>query len=641
MSNGFDLTQHINLRDPELLDTFRAILERREQGSLKPAGAENKTKERIGERQALDRLSRRFPGAEPIVIARRPNGVPVLDLVLKTSDGHFVIIESKFSATGRVKLGRTISRMWVSTRRGWKAIKVRGATTQMSPRWLEDRLAELVRYGQRRLAGELNQALRAGRFNAYTVLTDSTGEVLKVIDHTPEWARSYTRPDVELTPASPIPDPAVAPTSVVGNRAVENRLTAGPVVEEGEALLARRSATAGAREVTEVLARRAAVRGAARIVGRVLVAVLGRVLMVLNAVGLVLLAVEVVSMIWDHFKNKAINAAIDKALRTNIPVEIDAALKKHEHDIARYYARAWLNKGNESALFLYLSPRMFVEGGYGQNGFEFAANVRVRSIERDLVSTEFFAPNRKEIMSSGPSYYNFEIRWSVAHPIYTPFDIYLAFTEFFVEHVVDSWAMQYATGAELSTATVKLFYSAVDLLAELSATLKYEPWFGYEPGRGFSTSRAAGERWEALQKLSKRIEEELAPKISELESRKLVNPHTARWDAFWSPLRSELDPREEDSLLPALHQIAVEMKYLDAAHLEYERFETLHARSQGERSVLPVLLRNSIESQKMLDLREFLRPVQHHLPKSLSPGPELFVFPAETAGKLVLERTAP
>jgi hypothetical protein len=125
MSNGFDLTQfdlrqHINLRDPELLDEFRAILDRREQGSLTRRGAANIIKEDIGERQALDRLSRRFPGSVRAVVARRPNGVPILDAVLRTPDGEFVIVEAKFSSAGRARLGRTNSRMWVAVARGWQ-----------------------------------------------------------------------------------------------------------------------------------------------------------------------------------------------------------------------------------------------------------------------------------------------------------------------------------------------------------------------------------------------------------------------------------------------------------------------------------------------------------------------------------------
>jgi hypothetical protein len=672
MANGFDLTQNINLGDPELLDIFRGILDRRAAGSLKPIGAANKIKERIGERQALDRLSRRFPGAKPIVIAGRRNGVPILDCVLRRPDGGFVIIEAKFSSAGRPNLGTTNSRMWVETQRGWRQIKVFDATTQMSPRWIEDRLAELARSSERatrRLAGELNRALRAGRFNSYTVVTDSTGEVLKVIDNTPEWARSFTQRGVEFRTASPAleatagrtaatagegaatagaAEAAPASLSEVGERAVSSRLSGSAVAGEAEVLAARGAgASLAAREGGAlavrgggaVAVRLAAVRGAAVAVGRALVTGLLRILPILNALGLLLLAVDVIGLIWDHYKDKAVQKAIEKALQTNIPTEITTALEKDKDEIARHYARAWINRRGRSNIFLYLSPRIVVEGGYREGGFHFTASVPVQSYEKDLVSTTFIEPRQRDVASSGPDYYEIELRWSVDQPIYTPFDIYLAFTEFFVEHIVDSWAMHYGRNVKLSPRTVSQFHRSVDVLASVSATLKFEPWFGFVADDStFSSSRAAVDRWEALQKLSQRLEKELMPLVSALESKQLINSHTARLETFWSPLRSELDPREDDSLLPALEMIALDMKYLDSKYLEYERFQTLQARTRRHGALFAVF-GASIEAQKQEDLKEFLRPVERFLPRSLAPPSSGFVLELDpkTAGELVLE----
>ena len=654
MANGFDLTQHINLRDPGLLDEFRHILTRREEGNLTGRGASNKIKEQIGERQALDRIKRRFPGARELIVAVRPNRVPVLDVILVTQDGRFIVIEAKFSSSGRAHLGRNNSEIWRSSRGGWEKFRVRGGITQMSPSWIENRILELRQSGFRRLAGQLNQALRAGNFNAYTVVTDSTGEVLRVIDHTDEWARSFQRQGVEFRTRSPTVEPGaaesprgptverVAAESPAGTRATENRLGAGAAAEEAETLAGRRAGSLAVRESGEAAVRRTAVRAAARAVGRVLISVIGRVLMALNVVGFAFFIVDIVQMITDYFAERALASAIEKALKTHAPGEISAALDQHKDEIARHYARVWLKRGNKSEMFLYLSPRMTVNGGLNPKtaNFDFDAHVTVKSFTNDLVSTHFHDQDRKDIIPLRPIYEEVQIRWSIEQPIYTPFDIYLAFTEFFVEHLVDSWAMHYATGRKLAATTVTLFQSTVEILAEISATMKFEPWFGYERGpQEFSSSKAAYGRWEALQRLSKQIEKELIPKVSVLESQGLINTATVRWEAYWSPLRGELDPRGEESLVPAMRRIAIDMKYLDAKHLHYERFETLQARVRAGKVVSGWRTGNSIEAQKMIDLREFLRPVQPHLPKSAAREPFLLEVPAEFAGNLVLDQS--
>jgi hypothetical protein len=639
MSNGFDLTQHINLRDPGLLEDFRHILMRRAEGNLTPRGAANKIKEAIGERQALERIQRRFPGARELMVALRPNRVPVLDIILVTPDGRFVVVEAKFSSSGVPHLGRSNGSIWVSRPGGWTRLNVRGGTTQMSPAWIEKRIAELREFGFRRVAGQLNQALRGGNFNAYTVVTDSTGEVLEVIDHTDDWARSFQRRGVELRTQSPTVEPA--PTeSPVGTRAIDNRLGPGAVAEEAETVAARRAGSMGVRKSGEAAVRRTAVRAAARAVGRVLVAVIGRVLMALNVIGLAFLIVEIIQLITDYFAELAIASTIEKALKTHVPGEITAALDRHRDEIARYYARVWLNRGSKSETFLYLSPRMTVVGGLNARtaSFDFDAHVTVKSLTDDLVSIRSYSAERKDIVPLGPVYYEIAIRWSIDQPMFTPFDIYLAFNEFFVEHVVDSWAAHYASGRKLNPATVALFQSTVEILAEISATVKFEPWFGYERGpEEFSSSKAAIGRWEALQRLSKQIEKELIPKVSTLESQRLINTATVRWDAYWSPLRSELDPRGEESLVPAMRRIATDMKYLDAKDLHYECFETLHARVRAGKTVFGWRTGNSIEAQRRIDLMEFLKPIKPHLPRSAKQEPFVLEVPSEFAGSLVLD----
>lgn len=187
----------INLPDPEILDEFRYIVNRRNSGSLKPKGADAKIKERIGERNALQRIKRKFPGSNIVVVPTRRNGVPVLDLLMEAPDGKFIIVEAKFNTRGDLKLGKTNSKSFLVDGENIIPIKVKGGTQQMSPRWIEDRIRELKRLGKRDkeiriLAGRLEQSLHKGSFEAHSVVSDSTGEYILEKNHTQEWKDTFT-----------------------------------------------------------------------------------------------------------------------------------------------------------------------------------------------------------------------------------------------------------------------------------------------------------------------------------------------------------------------------------------------------------------------------------------------------------------
>ena len=652
---SFDLRQHINLRDKTLLSYMRQIVDRQAEGTLKAIGAANKISEKVGETQALDFIRRRFPGSQPVIVVARPNGVPVLDLVLATPGGQVVVVEAKFSSAGVAKLGNN-RLMWVYVEGegfdGWMATRVaKGEIVQMSPRWMVNRISELDREGQRHLAVRLARALRAGNVRAVTIVTDSTGEVLEraCLSHTEEWIRAFSgeNPSIRLPefageaeapatidrrtrnrtgPAVPEEGGRMAPRgsvepraprptaeghpSTIGSRGVEGRLGSVAARDGGEAAI---------REGAEVLTRRAIVARTLRLVGRALVTVISRALLILDVVGFAFMVVEIVELLVAHWRDKSIEKALDEALRTHLPGQIKSALEKDKDEIARYFARAWNRKTPSApAVFIWLTPRLIVEGGHGRDGFEFKVRLRESSFEKSLISTRFVAPERQEIVDLTPSYYSVQTQWSMPQPIFTPFDVYLALVRFAVEQVVDSWTMLYVDGRRLDAATVESFRSTVEVLAEISASLKFEPWFDYPSAREGQQSRVALARWRALQGLSSMVLDRLIPKVQILEAKKLLNAASIRWETYADPAAGELAPRGEPSLVPTLKKMALDMKYLDGADLEYERFETLQSR-QRELRGQPAHTGVPIDQQKILDLKEYLQPVQHRLPKASIP----------------------
>ena len=174
--------------DTAFMNDMREILERKRPGTphargpLTETGAIDKVKDVLGERNAIRLLRRKYPGAGVIQIARRGiHGAPVLDGLLRTADGRFIIIEAKWSDKGKPSLGRINGRQFVNDGMGWKEVKLPKSIKQMSPAWVEAKIRELRGKGgrNRRLAAELDRAYRAGRVVPYLVTTDDVGEVRK------------------------------------------------------------------------------------------------------------------------------------------------------------------------------------------------------------------------------------------------------------------------------------------------------------------------------------------------------------------------------------------------------------------------------------------------------------------------------
>src|SRR6478609_6309448 len=277
---AFDIRQHVNPETKKLIDDAIEILDRRKAGSLTKRGASNKIKEDIGEYRAMQRISNRFPSARSILVATRPNSVPIVDLLFETPDGRFIIVEAKFSSSGSVHFGRTNTSLWEFTPDGWHEVVPPPKTTvQMSPQWINNRVLELERSGKpgaRRLAARLKQALFAGQVEAYTVPTDRTGEVLRTLDHTPELVSAFRRPGVQFRPQSTVAASVVGERGVgateravrdrgpgVGERSIEGRTAAaeamdGPIghrVDPGVEAAVRESAEVAASEGAEVAIR--------------------------------------------------------------------------------------------------------------------------------------------------------------------------------------------------------------------------------------------------------------------------------------------------------------------------------------------------------------------------------------------------
>jgi hypothetical protein len=200
-------TNIFNIPDTELrdfVDKARRLIEvgERENWSAKHRGYQ--AKGIVGEYKALRRGMRTlFPGSTIIAVPTRKNGVDILDVLLRTPDGSFVIIESKFqTAGGRIKYGRTNGFLFLADDTGnVHQIPVKGQNKQLSRQWIQDRIDEITaaanhigdeaeRKRVRRLGKQMRQSLAEGRIIAIGMVTDARGHLVFEDDRTRDLRRA-------------------------------------------------------------------------------------------------------------------------------------------------------------------------------------------------------------------------------------------------------------------------------------------------------------------------------------------------------------------------------------------------------------------------------------------------------------------
>lgn len=168
----------------ELLDKARGVLDR----YTNPISRRNLSAEAIGDSAAVRYVRNNFDVVKEIEVPRRGfHGAPVLDRLFVLGDGSVLIVEAKSPGS---QLGRTNDRVFIGSKAGSggrvASRKQPKVVEQMSPRWLEQRLAELRNPKlakstplavRRRLADLIEQAWNKGSLRALVVRSGDGIEV--------------------------------------------------------------------------------------------------------------------------------------------------------------------------------------------------------------------------------------------------------------------------------------------------------------------------------------------------------------------------------------------------------------------------------------------------------------------------------
>ncbi|WP_299444212.1 hypothetical protein [uncultured Phycicoccus sp.] len=183
----------------DLLETARGFFARAAERGYKPGYRLNQAKGMTGEHEAIREVLRRLPaGTQSVWVPSRNVNVDILDGLLVQPDGTYVVIEAKFQTGGGNPVLGTTNRVVLTADAGGnvQVTKIKGGTTQLSREWLKDRIAEISararklagpeRRAAKRLARDLDEALRAGRIRALAVSVTEQGTVDVVVDRTRE-----------------------------------------------------------------------------------------------------------------------------------------------------------------------------------------------------------------------------------------------------------------------------------------------------------------------------------------------------------------------------------------------------------------------------------------------------------------------
>lgn len=652
----------------ELLDKSRGILERKHAGELRHKGATTKIKESIGEfgsRNYVERMYGREIKTEIDIPFRGSKGPQILDQVFELENGKFVVVESKY---GSSRLSKTNQTIFAVDENGIAnpLTKVR-SIKQFSPQWFQDRIKE-IRKKNHRLANKLDQAWQRGEIDALEVHVDVEGNAYKVITHSKEWNKFRIEGD--------LPDRGIT----LANRAIENRLGNAPItnleisfngttqelVEPIGEVVSDLKWT-GLSGGTEGVLANSVSKEAIDLAGKSLlkdliptifarlISGIRLVLEILDIVSWPLLVLDIINLVTDYYREKAINKALLSGLNKDIPVAIKNGLKSNQSAIAQYYEREFRENKNTLAVFLYLSPRITIYNSGKRGDDQFKAILEINDLEKDLVSTRFIELKRENIDTISVDAYMISLRWSVEQPLFTPFDIFLAQIEFVAKRIVFEWLYSLTTSdiprqhhgkktikqnPRKSTQADKDFQMVIKICANIIAALKFDAYYGYSADESeFKSDLASLERYENLQRLVKLIKKELVPKLNYLHQRQLIDTQHAYIFTNENNLIANIDEKgylEGVSIAQFLNQVADDMGHLDSKYLKYKRFETVKIESSLPTIRTTTVFNNSIDNQAQHEFAALLRDVYEFLPSDLKPQRYEPIILPTTAGSLSL-----
>jgi hypothetical protein len=357
-----------------------------------------------------------------------------------------------------------------------------------------------------------------------------------------------------------------------------------------------------------------------------------RILPYVNLFLLAHLAIEIIGAIKSYYREKGIEEALLRGLEDKIPKLVTHKLKDNRNAICKHYVIQW-NQRNSSAVFLYVSPRIEIfniatpdSGGL----YKFKVDLPVKNVASDLVSTRFIKFQREDINDLDKDL-GVTLRWSFPQPLFTPFDIFLARIDLISTAVVDDWVRLYLEEKSPAPSLIRDFYETISLFATITATLKFEPYFGFsqEDRLAFKPELAGAQRREHLRKLVSLIRKKLIPTLTQLLQKRTIASGSIRLS-----FATEIDPIKDEvegsnngiALVDGLDEMADDMGGLYSKYLEYERFENLRIKNRIEEdpnSVLGfTLIDESIAFQAQQDLATLLDRVREFLPASLKPSRE-------------------
>ena len=354
------------------------------------------------------------------------------------------------------------------------------------------------------------------------------------------------------TQPPPIPEsPTVVPgTRGVGSRSVSHELPSRPATPtDPRGLLPNASlskAAGGSRGIVSaaevikgglISLPRVVVRSFATVTRSLVRAALQTVKLI--GVDILFVAVDVVLLLEAIRREKALRAAIDGTIRSELPQRLQILVRSRGTEIAQDLLSRW---GMPSRLFLYLSPTIDItaQPSTAEQPYRFKVTFSPQgSLSKHWVSpVPVEEPIYEEIIDAGDSYYA-RFRWSLPFPLYTPFDAYLAYLDVVGELFSRMWwgAVQ---RADLTATKREQLAKLADGISTVAALLQADQFAGFAGDGSFSLPQSAADRTMSIQKISRLVEREIVPLASELEKAGVLNPDIFVVSAYATPVHAKL-----------------------------------------------------------------------------------------------------
>jgi len=294
----------------------------------------------------------------------------------------------------------------------------------------------------------------------------------------------------------------------------------------------------------------------------------------LVGLAIIIIVLDFIAMLEEQRREKALRDEIERTLRSKLPARLRTLMSVQGADVTEYLLSRW---GRPGQLFLYASPLLDITSQPGTDDqkyrfkveFNTEGHVSVNSVTHDRLTPTFV-----EHSFLWDSYYA-QFRSSVAFPLLTPLDVYLAYLDVISEMFSRTWwAAAARKKKKLSSTAQHKLAEVADYLSRIASLLQMDHYAGFGGTNPFSEGQAVADRKLIIRDIYDLIMKKAAPLAEALGRAEIITSRYIILSPESSVLHDQLSrliESADEPISPSLRRLASNLAAIPDDRLRYQR----------------------------------------------------------------------